>query len=223
MNGEFEPCYDSLLIEPDNIEIIRDQIAALLALDLDRQHELAVQAEDPNAADYNVRVFVENDDPLQYTDDDSEESNPFPCVNVSIDSSAPDGGSATVNKQNMTAQFFIDCYATGNTSSDADFGTKASLKAWKTARLVRRILRAEPNTYLRLRGVVGKVSFKFQSGEPSAPQSSVRVKMVRITLSVDYVEGVEITNGVIDWEIVGIITDGNGMIIIQEEKQEEGD
>lgn len=215
MSDEFEPVYTELQSEPDNIEIIREQIAALLFLDLQRQHEIALEKEDPNAADYDVTVYVENDDPMQYVDDEAEDSNPFPCVNVSLDSSDGDGGTASVNKQTMTAQFFIDCYATGNTSSTADFGTKASLKAWKTARLVRRILRAETNTYLRLRGVVGKVSFKFQSGEPNSVQSAIRVKMVRITVSVDYVEDVEISEGVVDWEIMGIITDEKGRIIIQ--------
>lgn len=213
MSDEFVPVYDTLQSTPDNIEVIRDQIAALLLLDFEKQFELAIEANDPNAADYDVDVFVESDDPLQYTDDESEDSNPFPCVNVSLDSSDGDGGTASVNKQAMTAQFFIDCYAAGNTSSTADFGTKASLKAWKTARLVRRILRAESNTYLRLRGVVGKVSFKFQSGEPNSVQSAIRVKMVRITLSVEYVEDVAVTDGVVDWDTAGIITDESGRVI----------
>lgn len=213
MSDEFEPVYTDLQSEPDNIEVIRDQIAALLFLDLQRQHEIATEAEDPNAADYDVAVYVENDDPMQYVDDEAEDSNPFPCVNVSVDSTGTDGGTASVNKQAMTAQVFIDCYATGNTSSTADFGTKASLKAWKTARLVRRILRAEANTYLRLRGIVAKVGFKFQSGEPNQTQSAIRVKMVRITLSVDYVEDVEITDGILDWDIVGLVTDEKGQVI----------
>lgn len=213
MSDEFEPVYTELQSEPDNIEVIRDQIAALLFLDLQKQHEIATEAEDPNAADYDVAVYVENDDPMQYVDDEAENSNPFPCVNISLDSSDGSGGTASVNKQTMTAQVFIDCYATGNTSSTADFGTKASLKAWKTARLVRRILRAEANTYLRLRGVVGKVGWKFQAGEPNQAQSAIRVKMVRITLSVDYVENVEITDGVLDWDIVGLVTDEKGQVI----------
>lgn len=215
MSGDFEPVYAELQGEPDNIEIIRDQIAALLFLDLDKQHELASEAGDPNGGDYDVAVYVENDDPLQYVDDATPGANPFPCVNVSLDSSEPAAGTASVNKQAMTAQFFIDCYATGNTESTEDFGTKAALKAWKTARLVRRILRSEANTYLRLRGVVGAVGWKFQSGEPNNPQSAIRVKMVRITLSVDYVEDVEISQGVIDWEIAGIITDENGRVLAE--------
>ena len=215
MSDEYEPAYSELQSEPDNIEIIRDQIAALLAIDLNKQHEIAMNTLDPNDGDYDVAVYVENDDPLQYVDDTTPGANPFPCVNVSLDSCDDDKGTASVNRQCWTAQFYIDCYATGNTASDEDFGTKAALKAWKTARLVRRILRAEPNTYLRLRGVVGKVGFKFQSGEPNNPRGAIRVKMVRITLSVDYVEDVEISQGVIDWEIVGIVTDEAGRVILR--------
>lgn len=212
--SDFEPAYDELQSSPDNIEVIRDQIAALLFLDLQKQYELAVDAEDLNAQDYKVAVYVENDDPLQYVDDEVPESNPFPCVNVSLDSSNASNATAGVNVQKFAAQVLVDCYATGNTSSDADFGTKASLKAWKVARLVRRILRAEPNTYLRMRGVVGGISWKFQAGSPSQSQSAINVKMVRITLTVEYAEDVAITGGVLDWNTVGLITDENGQVIV---------
>lgn len=214
MSEEFTPAYDTLQSNPDNIEVIRDQIAALLALDLEHQFELAVEDNDPNAADYDVDVFVESDDPLQYVDDDTDESNPFPCVNVSLDSSSASNATAGVNAQKFAAQVLVDCYATGNTSSDADFGTKASLKAWKVARLVRRILRAEPNTYLRMRGVVGGISWKFQAGSPSQSKSAINVKMVRITLTIEYAEDVAITGGVLDWNTFGLITDENGQVIV---------
>lgn len=211
--SDFEPAYSELQSDPDNIEVIRDQIAALLFLDFQKQVELAEEEADPNAHDYDVAVYIENDDPLQYVDNETDESNPFPCVNVSLDATDSSGGTASVNKQDMTAQVYIDCYATGNTSSTADFGTKASLKAWKVARLVRRILRAEVNSYLRLRGIVGKVGWKFQSGEANTRKSAIRVRMVRITLTVDYVEDVQIEGGVLDWEILGLIKDEKGQVI----------
>ena len=224
----FDPVYTDLQSDPDNIEVIRDQIAALLFLDLQNQYELAVDDADPNAGDYNVGVYIENDDPLQYLDDNVEDSNPFPCVNVSLDSTDAGKGTAGVNKQDMTAQIVIDCYATGNTSSTADFGTKASLKAWKVARLVRRILRAEANTYLRLRGIVGRVAWSFQGGEPSNTRSAIKVKMVRVTLTIDYVENVAITEGELDWDIVGIVADETGRVHFggdkeKEENEENGD
>lgn len=214
MSG-LEPAVAELVSAPDNIEVIRDQIGALLALDMANQYVLAKEAKDPNAADYDVRVFVENDSPWQYVDEQTPESNPFPCVNVSIESTGQQKGTASVGKQVMSAQFYVDVYATGNTDSVEDMGAKASLKAWKTARIVRHILRAEANTYLRLRGIVGRVSFKFDAGEPSSPQSAIRVKMVRITLGVDYVEDVPITQGVGIELVSAKIADGSGVVILE--------
>ena len=186
---------NELLSTPDNIETIRDTVATILAIELEHQHELAVEAGDVNARDYDVGVYVENDDPIQQVNADS---NPFPLVNVSIDTTDSDKGSTTVNKHNMTTKIMLDVYATGNTSSSEDAGTKASLKAWKTARLVRNIIGAEPYTYLSLQGVVtGRDMTSFQAGEPANSTSAIRVKMIRITLEVTYIEDVAITGGVL--------------------------
>ena len=220
MNRNFKPAYSELQCKPDNIEIIRDQIAALLALEFESQYTIANEQSVSNKADYKVTVYVENDDPLQYIDNITPDANPFPCVNVSIDSSDGDKGTASVNKQTRIGQFFLDVYATGNTKSVEDMGKRASLKAWKTARLVRRILRAEPNTFLRLRGIVGKIDWKMQGYSPDDEKSAIRVKVVRITLGIDFVEDVEITKGVLNWEIEGIITDENGKVILKNKNME---
>lgn len=214
--SEFDAAEDGLISTPDNIEVIRDQIAGLLAVELENQARLAEEAGDPNAADYKVAVFVENDDPLQYVDDQTPGANPFPCANVSVDSTGQDKGTASVGKQVMTAQVFVDVYATGNSASAGgeDFGTRAALKAWKTARLVRRVLRAEANTYLRLRGIVGRVTFKFQAGEPNRPQAAIRVKMVRVTLGVDYFEDVPETGGPGIELVSGAIIADDGRVVI---------
>lgn len=205
-----EYAYSTLLSEKDNIEVIREQIAALLLLEIENQKSLANEKAVPDARDFDISVFLENDDPLQCID---ESDDIFPLVNVSLDGVA-ERSAASVNKQNMSATFFIDVYASGNGAENADFGAEASLKAWKVARIVRRILRAEVNTYLRLRGVVSKVSFKFQSGEPSAPQSAIRVKMVRVSLDVDYSEDVEMSAGVIDWEFAGLVRSEDGRVLL---------
>lgn len=209
--SNFLPAYDTLQNSADNIEVIRGQIAALLVLDLENQYRLAVEAEDPNKKDYDVKVYTEKDNPIQFVE---QSANPFPLVNVSLDSARQANSTSTVNKQSMKATFYVDVYATGNTDSDGDKGMKASLKAWKTARLVRRILRAETNTYLRLRGVVGGVSLSFQSGEPADIQSAIRVKMVRITAEVDYTENVEITSGPGVEVISMTVKDETGEVII---------
>ena len=64
---------------------------------------------------------------------------------------------------------------------------------------------------------MGNVGWKFQAFEPDNVQSAIRVRIVRITLTVPYVEDVEITEGVLDWEINGIITDENGKILVGSE------
>lgn len=228
MAETIEPACGELQSEPDNIEVIRDQVAALLAVDFRRQAELAAESGATDSGDYNVAVYVESDDPLQYVDEDTPGANPFPCVNVILDSSDPDKGTASVNKQAFTAKLYVDCYAEGNNAEDGEFSFKAAQRAWKTARLVRRILRAEANTYLRLRGIVGRVAWSFQAGEPSNTRSAIKVKMVRVTLTIDYVENVAITEGELDWDIVGIVADETGRVHFggdkeKEENEENGD
>lgn len=219
MAETIEPACGELQSEPDNIEVIRDQIAALLAVDFRRQAELAAESEATDSGDYNVAVYVECDDPLQYVDEDTPGANPFPCVNVILDSTDANKGTASVNKQAFTAKFYVDCYAEGNDAEDGEFSYKAAQRAWKTARLVRRILRAEANTYLRLRGIVGRVSWSFQAGEPSNTRSAIKVKMVRATLTIDYVENVAITEGALDWDIVGIVADENGRVLFGDDSE----
>ena len=219
MAQTIEPACGELQSEPDNIEVIRDQIAALLAVDFRRQAELAAESGATDSGDYNVAVYVESDDPLQYVDEDTPGANPFPCVNVILDSTDADKGTASVNKQAFTAKFYVDCYAEGNDAEDGEFSYKAAQRAWKTARLVRRILRAEANTYLRLRGIVGRVSWSFQAGEPSNTRSAIKVKMVRATLTIDYVENVASTEGALDWDIVGIVADENGRVLFGDDSE----
>lgn len=219
MAETIEPALNELQSDKDNIEVIRDQVAALLAVDFRRQAELAAESGATDSGDYNVAVYVESDDPLQYVDEDTPGANPFPCVNVILDSTDANKGTASVNKQAFTAKFYVDCYAEGNDAEDGEFSYKAARRAWKTARLVRRILRAEANTYLRLRGIVGRVSWSFQAGEPSNTRSAIKVKMVRATLTIDYVENVAITEGALDWDIVGIVADENGRVLFGDDSE----
>lgn len=179
--------------EPDNVEIIRDQIGAILALELDNQYKMAKERNDAAARDYKVGVYIENDDPLQYL---NEGANPFPLVNISLDSATPEGGSSRINRRNMEAEFSLNVYAVGNCDSGEDAQTRASLKAWKTARLVRNILNAERYAYLGMRGIVGSRELEsFRSGMPANTKSAIRVRIVQITLKVTYAEGVSVADG----------------------------
>ena len=110
-NTTLNPVCSTLLDSPDNIEIIRDRIAALLAVDLQNQYQLATEAEKPDAQDYKVSVYLEHSDPFQLVDTNTPNANPFPLVNITTDSSDDGNGSASVGKQSLTAKFFLDVYA----------------------------------------------------------------------------------------------------------------
>ena len=202
-----------LLSEPDNIEYIRDQIGAILSVELANQFALAQEAADPNARDYNITVYIENDDPLQYVDGGV---NPFPLVNLTLVGSEKTSGSTNFNKHRMSATFLLDVYATGNAESGEDAGMRASLKAWKTARIVRNILCAENYAYLKMRGIVdGRDIVKFEAGNPANANAAVKVKIVRITLNVDYIEGVAISEGE-ELELFDAkISDKDGRVLVE--------
>lgn len=202
-----------LLSEPDNIEYIRDQIGAILSAELANQFALAQEAADPNARDYNIAVYIENDDPLQYVDGGA---NPFPLVNISLASAEKDSGSTSINKHNMSATFLVDVYATGNTENGENATMRASLKAWKSARIVRNILCAENYAYFKMRGIVsGRDIVKYEAGNPASATAAARVKIVRITLNVDYIEGVAISEGE-ELELFDAkISDEDGRVLVE--------
>ena len=202
-----------LLSEPDNIEYIRDQIGAILSVELANQYALAQEASDPAARDYDVGVYIENDDPLQYVD---AGKNPFPLVNLTLVGTEKTKGSTNFNKHRMSATFLLDVYATGNADSGEDAGMRASLKAWKTARIVRNILCAENYAYFKMRGVVdGRDIVKFEAGNPANTNSAIKVKIVRITLNVDYIEGVAISEGEGLELIDAKISDKDGRVLVE--------
>lgn len=202
-----------LLSEPDNIEYIRDQIGAILSLELANQFALAHEAAGPTARDYNIGVYIENDDPLQLVD---AGASPFPLVNLTLVSTEKTSGSTNFNKHIMSATFLLDVYATGNIESGEDAGMRASLKAWKTARIIRNILCAEDYAYFKMRGIVnGRDIVKFEAGSPSNTNSAIKVKIVRITLNVDYIEGVAISEGKALELIDATISDENGRVLVE--------
>lgn len=197
--------------EPDNIEIIRDQLAFILKLELDNQYRLGVEAGDQVCDDYLVQVLVENDEPLSAGGDNDL----FPLVNVSIENSQYGKGSASVNDQQSVATMYIDCYQEGN-SGGVFAGRRASTKAWKLARCIRRILKADAYTYLRLRGVVSRVKItSMTAGVPNLADSAAKVVIVRITVEVAYNEQAERTTGPALELLPMKILDDNGQVLVE--------
>lgn len=146
----------TLIDKQDTFEIIRDQIAAILAIEVASQMALAGAA----AADYKLRIFSERSNPW------SEFQNLIPgdtspLVNITYDSSSFDGNAGNIMEtQKTTGVYNIDCYGLG-ISADVPGGgqiagdKRAALEVQRALRLVRNILMAAEYTYLQLpRGVV---------------------------------------------------------------------
>ncbi len=145
-----------LIDKQDSFEIVRDQIAAILTLEIANQMQLATDAaKDPD--DWKLRIFIERSNPWeQWLNNQDDES---PIVNVWYDNSNfNQSASNVVEQQNAVAVYNIDCFAIGISEDDGS-GHKpgdlqAALNVQKAIRLVRNILMAGEYTYLGLRGLV---------------------------------------------------------------------
>jgi len=150
----------TLIDKKDNFEIIRDQIAAILAAECANQKALALLADpvqDPD--DYDFTVYIERTNPWEQFFIESPDLTPV--VNIWYDNSNFDGNASNISERQKTdAVFNIDCYAGGISSADGNGhqpgDEKAALEVQRALRLVRNILMAAPNTYLQLRGLVWK-------------------------------------------------------------------
>jgi hypothetical protein len=182
---------DEFLGERDNIEIIRDMLAYILKVECVHQQDLAEKRDVEDARDYKIGVYLEKERPWQLTEDEIE-YNPFPLININLlQIKQADKPGSIVSEKKYIAHFAIDCYGCGNrTSGDND--QIASLRAWKTARIVRNILMAGCYTYLGLQSLVkSREITEIQAIVPSnryTNTSSVAITVCRIILQVMYVE-----------------------------------
>lgn len=179
----------TLIDKQDNAEIIRDQIAAILAVEVAAQKALAVlEAKDP--ALWDLRVFQERSNPWENADDDYR-----PIVNVWWESAsvfAP--ASNVVERQTYTGVFNVDVYGFGLSRSDGAGHTpgdqNAAEEAQRAVRLVRNILMSSIYTYLGLRGLVGRRMIDaITIFQPQQDGNNVaQVVGARLSLRVDYNE-----------------------------------
>lgn len=148
-----------LIDKQDNFEIIRDQIAAILATEIANQKALAKAAsKDPK--DWDLRIFTERSNPWEKwlnIDGQTDESS---IVNVWFDNEDFDPSASNVmERQKANGIFNLDCYGYGVSADNPNGGhnpgdKEAALEVQKAIRLVRNILMAAENTYLQLRGLV---------------------------------------------------------------------
>lgn len=139
----------------DSFEIVRDQIADILFLELENQKEIAGRAQiDPARFDY--RVYKERSNPWDLYDAEGENK---PIINIWYSNSDFDyASSGSIDKQKTTAIFNIDCIATATSQETAEGQTlgdeMASIEVQRVAKIIRNILMSDTNAYLQLRGLV---------------------------------------------------------------------
>jgi hypothetical protein len=186
--NDFVPQITELIAEPDNVEKIRDHIGALIKGEVLYQYELAQAAARADAKDFNLRVFIENSRPY---DIEGIYENPIsePIINIMLSKAIPLVGNARIGNQKEKSTFIIDCITLGNDGGEVWDDKVASCRAWKTARVIRRILMSEQYAYLGLRGVVGsRVISSIETGTPDMDSAALAVVTARITLDVEFME-----------------------------------
>ncbi len=185
----------TLIEAVDNVEAIRDQLAAILLAESAAQQALAI-ADDRDPADWKLRVFLERIIPWElFRAPEGQRLDTTPIVNIRWDESKSDASASnTIERQKVTGTFLLDCYGYGVSTATADGhqagDARAALEAQRAARLVRQILMAGAYNYLALKGTVWR---RWWNGAkaldlPPEERPAQHVQVVRVSLSVDFNE-----------------------------------
>ncbi len=224
---------NSLLNTPDNFELVRDQIAAILVANVANQMALAEAAnEDPD--DWKLRVFTERSNPFEEflnVDPQNSEPDTSPLVNIWFDSQSFDRRRGTVNtRQQCDATFNIDVYGYGVSVATEDghepSDKSSAIEAQRAMRLVRQILMADINTYLGLpRGkeadgyFSGRWVENIQSFQPEIDQRPAEnVQGMRMTLNTSFNEwSPQYVNETLELIDLTVLRKENGEIYFEQE------
>lgn len=159
-----------LIDKLDAFEVVRDQIVAILVLEIAHQKELAT-ATGKDPALWDLRVFAERSNPSEIF----REGDLTPLVNVWYGGTEFDyQASDTVENQKGIGTYNIDIYAAGESFETPDghacSDEVAARASQRAIRLVRNILMSNTSTYLGLRGLVW--SRRVQSITPYQPDAN---------------------------------------------------
>ena len=185
----------TLIDKQDNVEIIRDKIAVILATESVNQMDLAFLAgKDPN--EWELRVFIEDSNSFEQFRGNNV-SDRSPMLNVWFDTETVDLGASNTSKSQTREGFFnIDCYGLGVSADDMS-GTghtlgdrQAAFESQRAVRLVRNILMSATYTQLDLVGVVGRRMIQsITSFQPELQnQNKEQILGTRVALKVRYIE-----------------------------------
>jgi hypothetical protein len=150
---------DALINKQDTFEIVRDQIASILALEVANQKTLASSlSEDPEL--WDLEIYSERANFWEKFL--NEQTDQVPIVNIVFNSLNVDESSST-RSGTITANgvYNIYVYAHGLSSDNETGGHNpgdrlAAYTLHRAIRLVRNILMASQNTYLQLRPLVSE-------------------------------------------------------------------
>jgi len=212
---------ETLIDKQDNFEIIRDQVAAILALEVANQQTLATAAlKDPNL--WKLRIYIERANPweafLHPTIDES------PLVNVWYENTDFDLSSSNVGeRQRARGILNIDIYGYGKSANNPAGGHKAgdelaALNCQRGLRLVRNILMAAEYTYLGLRGVVtGRMPQSIRFFQPEQDNRAVQnIVASRLALAVSFNEySPQVVLNTLEFISIDVIRAEDGEILIE--------
>lgn len=219
-----------LIDKQDGFEIVRDQIALLIATEVANQVALATTAGKPDPQLWNLRTYIERANPYEAFLND--QSSPIPIINVWYDSSNfDDSVGGTVEHQQAAGVFNIDCYAIGVAGDDGSGGhlpgdKEAALNVQRALRLVRNIIMSSTNTYLQLqKGSVAHVSRRwpgavqvFQPELSDTPAQQIIAARLPLNVTFSEFSPQYVPN---DLEIVNVevTKDPDGLVILEAQYQ----
>ena len=216
------PLIQSLIDKVDNFEVVRDQIAQILANEVANQMALAILAQPPQDPElYNMGIYTERSNPWEMWS--LVGSDRKPIVNVWYESGNFDKSKgSSVTRQMCDGVYNVDIYGLGISKDEAVGHTPgdeaAAKEAHRALRLVRNILMAGTYTYLDLRGVVGQRWINnIQSFQPRLDnQAAQHVVAVRIQLGVLFNEfAPQVTGEDMDQVQVELKRTSDGMVLAE--------
>jgi len=184
-----------LIDKQDTVEIIRDQIGAILAVEAANQKALAETA-GKDASQWTFRTYIERSNPVAEFLDATEPQPPV--INVTLESVRYDMSRSTIVGEfiGANATFHIDCFGHGMASDDPSelghvAGDKMSaFEAQRAARFVRNVFCSGHYTYLEMRGTVHRrwIDTLTLMVPPPEGRELQQVVVARLAMTVDFNE-----------------------------------
>ena len=211
----------TLIDKQDNFEIIRDQIGAILAVEVQSQMAKAVTAGKETQL-WDFKSFNEGSNPIE--DYLNQKVVTTPIVNVWYDRSVVDlGTSNPTEQQKFDGIFNIDCYGYGVAKGDGGTGQipgdlDAKFELERILRLVRNILMSSINIYLQLQGNVWtRMTNSIISFQPEAEPSTVQqIAAARIEMGVQFSEfSPQGAESVIEFLAVDVLREETGLLVAE--------